>query len=221
MKIIRQTRKTLSLSFDKNAELIVKVPKNISDRSINEFLEKHKKWILEKKNLLEKNNQKFEIWDFFLFFWEEFDLCELEAKNDKNVLIFDSKKFFTNTKNPEILRELFIKFYKKEAKKYISKKISEICELLNLSFNKLKITSASSRWGSCNSKKNISFSFRLILAPKKSIDYVIVHELAHLSEMNHSKAFWDLVQNYSDQIGIWSYKENKKWLMQNHLKTNF
>ena len=52
MKIIRQTRKTLSLSFDKNAELIVKVPKNISDRSINEFLEKHKKLILEKKNLL-------------------------------------------------------------------------------------------------------------------------------------------------------------------------
>ena len=74
MKIIRQTRKTLSLSFDKNAELIVKVPKNISDRSVSEFLEKHKKWILEKKNLLEKNNQKFEIWDFFLFFWESFEL---------------------------------------------------------------------------------------------------------------------------------------------------
>ena len=186
-----------------------------------DFLEKHKTWISEKQNLFEENSQKFEIWEKFLFFWEEFDLCELEAKNDKNVLIFDSKKFFTNTKNPEILRELFIKFYKKEAKKYISKKISEICELLNLSFNKLKITSASSRWGSCNSKKNISFSFRLILAPKNSIDYVIVHELAHLSKMNHSKAFWNLVQDYSDQIGIWSYKENKKWLRQNHLKTNF
>ena len=187
MKIIRQTRKTLSLSFGKNAELIVKVPKNISDRSINEFLEKHKKWILEKKNLLEKNNQKFEIWDFFLFFWESFEL----------------------------------KFYKKEAKKYISERILEICKKLKIDFNFLKITSARSRWGSCNSKKNISFSFRLILAPKNSIDYVIVHELAHLSKMNHSKAFWDLVQDYSDQIGIWSYKENKKWLKQNHLKTNF
>ena len=192
-----------------------------SQKIILDFLEKHKTWISEKQNLFEENSQKFEIWEKFLFFWEEFDLCELEAKNDKNVLIFDSKKFFTNTKNPEILRELFIKFYKKEAKKYISKKISEICELLNLSFNKLKITSASSRWGSCNSKKNISFSFRLILAPKNSIDYVIVHELAHLSKMNHSKAFWNLVQDYSDQIGIWSYKENKKWLRQNHLKTNF
>lgn len=221
MKIIREKRKTLSIRIWKWWELLVKVPKKVSQKIILDFLEKHKAWISEKQNLFEENSQKFEIWEKFLFFWEEFDLCELEAKNDKNVLIFDSKKFFTNTKNPEILRELFIKFYKKEAKKYISKKISEICELLNLSFNKLKITSASSRWGSCNSKKNISFSFRLILAPKKSIDYVIVHELAHLSEMNHSKAFWDLVQNYSDQIGIWSYKENKKWLMQNHLKTNF
>lgn len=221
MKIIREKRKTLSIRIWKWWELLVKVPKKVSQKIILDFLEKHKTWISEKQNLFEENSQKFEIWEKFLFFWEEFDLCELEAKNDKNVLIFDSKKFFTNTKNPEILRELFIKFYKKEAKKYISKKISEICELLNLSFNKLKITSASSRWGSCNSKKNISFSFRLILAPKKSIDYVIVHELAHLSEMNHSKAFWYLVQDYSDQIGIWSYKENKKWLRQNHLKTNF
>lgn len=221
MKIIREKRKTLSIRIWKWWELLVKVPKKVSQKIILDFLEKHKTWISEKQNLFEENSQKFEIWEKFLFFWEEFDLCELEAKNDKNVLIFDSKKFFTNTKNPEILRELFIKFYKKEAKKYISKKISEICELLNLSFNKLKITSASSRWGSCNSKKNISFSFRLILAPKKSIDYVIVHELAHLSEMNHSKAFWDLVHDYSDQIGIWSYKENKKWLRQNNLKTNF
>ena len=221
MKIIREKRKTLSIRIWKWWELLVKVPKKVSQKIILDFLEKHKTWISEKQNLFEENSQKFEIWEKFLFFWEEFDLCELEAKNDKNVLIFDSKKFFTNTKNPEILRELFIKFYKKEAKKYISKKISEICELLNLSFNKLKITSASSRWGSCNSKKNISFSFRLILAPKNSIDYVIVHELAHLSKMNHSKAFWDLVQDYSDQIGIWSYKENKKWLRQNHLKTNF
>ena len=217
MKIIRQTRKTLSLSFDKNAELIVKVPKNISDRSINEFLEKHKKWILEKKNLLEKNNQKFEIWDFFLFFWESFELKFYK----KGKFFFDGKYFYTNLEKSEDIKKELIKFYKKEAKKYISERILEICKKLKIDFNFLKITSARSRWGSCNSKKNISFSFRLILAPKKSIDYVIVHELAHLSEMSHSKAFWDLVQDYSDQIGIWSYKENKKWLMQNNLKTNF
>lgn len=217
MKIIRQTRKTLSLSFDKNAELIVKVPKNISDRSINEFLEKHKKWILEKKNLLEKNNQKFEIWDFFLFFWEFFELRFYK----KRKFFFDGKYFYTNLEKSEDIKKEFIKFYKKEAKKYISERILEICKKLKIDFNFLKITSARSRWWSCNSKKNISFSFRLILAPKNSIDYVIVHELAHLSKMNHSKAFWDLVQGYSEQIGIWSYKENKKWLRQNHLKTNF
>ena len=117
MKIIREKRKTLSIRIWKWWELLVKVPKKVSQKIILDFLEKHKTWISEKQNLFEENSQKFEIWEKFLFFWEEFDLCELEAKNDKNVLIFDSKKFFTNTKNPEILRELFIKFYKKEAKR--------------------------------------------------------------------------------------------------------
>lgn len=217
MKIIREKRKTLSIRIWKWWELLVKVPKKVSQKIILDFLEKHKTWISEKQNLFEENSQKFEIWEKFLFFWESFELKFYK----KRKFFFDGKYFYTNLEKSEDIKKELIKLYKKEAKKYISERILEICKKLKIDFNFLKITSARSRWGSCNSKKNISFSFRLILAPKKSIDYVIVHELAHLSEMNHSKAFWDLVQNYSDQIGIWSYKENKKWLMQNHLKTNF
>ena len=104
MKIIREKRKTLSIRIWKWWELLVKVPKKESQKIILDFLEKHKTWISEKQNLFEENSQKFEIWEKFLFFWEEFDLCELEDKNDNNVFIFYSKKFFTNTKNPEILR---------------------------------------------------------------------------------------------------------------------
>jgi hypothetical protein len=69
-----------------------------------------------------------------------------------------------------------------------------------LKFENLKINSATTRWGSCNSKKNINFSFRLILAPKTSIDYVIIHELAHLKELNHSEKFWNLVDFYCKEV---------------------
>jgi predicted metal-dependent hydrolase len=87
-----------------------------------------------------------------------------------------------------------------EAKKYISKRTKEIAEISNLKFNILKITSAKTRWGSCTSKQNVNFSYRIILAPIKTIDYVIIHELAHLKEMNHSKKFWFLVDTISKSL---------------------
>ena len=71
----------------------------------------------------------------------------------------------------------------------------------------MKITSAKTRWGSCTSKRNLNFTYRLILAPQKVIDYVIVHELCHLRQMNHSKKFWDEVATIMPD-----YKVQEHWL---------
>ena len=102
--------------------------------------------------------------------------------------------FYLGKKYKDNASILFSDFYKKEARKYIEKRINEIAEQNNLKFNNLKITSAKTRWGSCTSQKNINFTYRLAMAPIKTIDYVIVHELSHLKHMNHSKAFWNLVE---------------------------
>lgn len=217
VKIIKQKRKTLSLKVDNDWQVIVKVPNYASKKNVSDFLEKYKNWILEKQEFVYKNTQKFEIWEKFLFFWEYFELKFSEKIKFK----FDWKNFFSNIKEEEKLKKEFIKFYKKEARNYISKKILEFCKTFDLTFDKLKITSANSRWWSCSSKKNINFSFRLILAPKTSIDYVIIHELAHLKEMNHSEKFWLIVDNYCRQVWLWDFKEHKKWLKENYLKTNF
>lgn len=217
VKIIKQKRKTLSLKVDNDWQVIVKVPNYASKKNILDFLEKYKDWILEKQELVSKNTQKFEVWEKFLFFWEYFEL----KFDEKKKFFFDEKYFYTNFKNPEEIKKKFIKFYKKEAKKYIVDKTIEFSKILWLEFKEIKINSAKTRWWSCNSKKNINFSFRLILAPKLSIDYVIIHELAHLKEMNHSRQFWNLVDNYCRQIWIWDYKKEQKWLKENYLKTNF
>lgn len=217
LKIIKQKRKTLSLKVDNDWQVIVKVPNYASKKNILDFLEKYKDWILEKQELVSKNTQKFEVWEKFLFFWEYFEL----KFDEKKKFFFDEKYFYTNFKNPEEIKKKFIKFYKKEAKKYIVDKTIEFSKILWLEFKEIKINSAKTRWWSCNSKKNINFSFRLILAPKLSIDYVIIHELAHLKEMNHSRHFWNLVDNYCRQIWIWDYKKEQKWLKENYLKTNF
>lgn len=63
----------------------------------------------------------------------------------------------------------------------------------DLSYNRVAIRDTKTRWGSCSSKKNLNFNYRLALLPSRLIDYIVVHELCHLREMNHKKSFWDLV----------------------------
>ncbi len=103
-----------------------------------------------------------------------------------------------------------IEFYKEKARKYIPWRVAELAEKNWLTYNVIKITSARTRWGSCTSKKNLNFSFRLILAPKEVIDYVIIHELSHLIHMNHSRRFWTQVAEMMPD-----YKVHEKWLKEN------
>lgn len=100
-----------------------------------------------------------------------------------------------------------IVFLKKEAKKYIPKRVYLLADKFWFEFNKIRITSAKTRWGSCSSKKNLNFSFRLMKYSKEAIDYVIIHELAHLKHMNHSKKFWKEVE-----IMMPEYKKHEKIL---------
>jgi predicted metal-dependent hydrolase len=103
--------------------------------------------------------------------------------------------------------------YKKEARAYIVPTVEKYALKFGFHYNKIRITSATTRWGSCSSKKNLNFSYRLILAPKEAVDYVIVHELCHLRQMNHSKKFWNEVANIMPD-----YKIHEKWLKQHGYK---
>ncbi len=85
-------------------------------------------------------------------------------------------------------------FLKNTARQYIPKRVEYFEELTGLKSASVKITSAKGRFGSCGPKNNLCFSYRLMLYPKAAIDYVIVHELCHTVHHNHSKEFWDLVE---------------------------
>jgi predicted metal-dependent hydrolase len=90
-----------------------------------------------------------------------------------------------------------------EAKNYIPKRVKFFANKFNKKYNNIKITSARTRWGSCTSQKNLNFSYRLIQAKKEAIDYVIIHELAHLKFMNHSKDFWNHVWEMMPNYKYW------------------
>lgn len=94
-----------------------------------------------------------------------------------------------------------------QALKVIPPKAAHYARLLNVSYGRITIRNQKTRWGSCSSKGNLNFNCLLMLAPEEVVDYVVVHELCHRIEMNHSKAFWNLVESV-----LPDYKERQKWL---------
>lgn len=94
-----------------------------------------------------------------------------------------------------------------QACKVIPEKVKRYAKVMNVQYGKITIRNQKTRWGSCSGKGNLNFNCLLMLAPDDVIDYVVVHELCHLIEMNHSKAFWKQVEGVMPD-----YKEQKQWL---------
>lgn len=110
-------------------------------------------------------------------------------------------------KKYENLTDADKKMLRAKAKQMLPLKASYYSDIMGIKHGRITITSAKTRFGSCSSKGNLSFSYRLMLYPDAAIDYVVVHELAHLYEMNHSPRFYKIIENV-----LPDYKERKKLL---------
>lgn len=97
--------------------------------------------------------------------------------------------------------------YLKAAREYFPKRVEYYANLLHVTIGRITIREQKTRWGSCSSKGNLNFNWRLMLAPEEVRDYVVLHEVAHRIEMNHSKAFWKIVETTMPD-----YKQHKQWL---------
>ena len=107
-------------------------------------------------------------------------------------------------------RILLEKWYRRQAEQLLSEKAAFYAERLGVSFADIRIKDQRSRWGSCSSMGNLNYNWKLVLMPPGVLDYVVVHELAHRREMNHSAAFWKVVATWMPD-----YKKYRKWLRDN------
>ena len=200
--ISKSARKSLSISIKTVNEILVKSPIFLQKKQILKFIEKNTSWIYKKILFLEEISSKFSftIGSKVPFFGNNIYICSGERTFFKNDIFINSKKL-------DIKKEL-LSLYKKTAREYITDRVNLYCNILNIKYNKIFIKSQKTRWGSCSAKNNLNFNWKVILTPKEYIDYLIIHEVCHLIELNHSKKFWILVKQLDP-----NYKENRKGLM--------
>ena len=138
--------------------------------------------------------------------WQDWILQKLKEQRkrqeEKQTLMDESRQRFTPAQ-----RKLLEEKYRAAAKEYIPKRAKYYADILGVSFQKVRIAQQKTRWGSCSAKGTLSFHWKLMLAPGGVLDYVIVHEICHLKEMNHSPAFWAWVGFLMPDYG-----EKKEWL---------
>lgn len=216
-KIIRSKRKTIELEVKGDACLIVRAPYRVTDEAIKRFVTEKKRWIEQKQKLaIEKNLQRpkraFINGEDFLYLGEAYKLKIVDKLTQP--LVFKNG-FMLSKRYVDNASAVFIKWYREEAQRKITERVALCSAMAGLRYRRINITSAQHRWGSCGQYGSLNFSWRLIMAPLKVIDYVVVHEVAHLAEKNHSKRFWGKVA-----ILCPDYVKHEIWLKENgHLLT--
>ena len=204
-------RKRLSITVLPDNTVKVLSPLNFSTHQINQFVLEKRQWIQRviAKNTLffypkfqgkNKDRLPFLGKDYF-FQFQLSNVTSISVQNDQIIMQSRSKLSLH-----EMSRQLQ-SWYLGCAKDILFDRAIMFAEEMNCSFNQLRVKTLRSRWGSCSSLKNINFNWVLVMCPMSVLDYVVIHELAHLKHMNHSAAFWKHVERFCP-----NYQEQKNWL---------
>jgi len=211
-KIIRSNRKTLSLTINENAELIIRAPKRLSIEKIQDFINEKENWINRKKILIENQIKDVTSNHNKLLYLGNLFPINVEQNASKE-LFFTGEEFIANSIEPDSLSLSIKKWYKNKFKEIALPRVAYFANKHNLMVNQVRIKNQKTMWGSCSSKNNINLNYLLLMAPMGVIDYVIVHELVHTIHRNHSTDFWDSVESIMPE-----FQEHKRWLKKNGYK---
>ncbi len=193
--LIRTNRKSISISISPQGNIVVKAPRSCSMGEIQNIVSKKESWInLHRQRILdnlELNNKIFTYQDI-LFCGKVYHVV-LDTKS-KNIVLENDYCIVPEKFRNNISRALS-KWYKKVAMPILWGRVEYFSNLMQVEPKNFRLSNAKGCWGSCNSQGLVSLNWRLIMVPHNLIDYVVVHELSHLLQMNHSQLFWKVVSS--------------------------
>ena len=210
-KVIRSHRRTIALEVTHEATLIVRAPLRVSAGYIEEMIAEKRSWILRKMAEMRQRPatavHHYAEGEHFLFLGNPYPLQFMD--NDDGKIERTDKLYVSRNLAPDLQHRLK-RWYMHEAAPILRERCAWFSMLTGHTPKSIRITDAQQRWGSCTHAGGLNFSWRLVQAPPGIIDYVVVHELVHLVQPDHSRKFWAKVKEIMPD-----YEERRKWLRDN------
>ncbi len=212
---IRYSKKAKHIRLEIRSEtgLTVIIPRSYSSKGVPALIKKKERWILEKLEKynnaqISRHNNTIKHGDAVLYLGRHFRVVEVQSSENTVSLSMATDMLIVNNKGGNRgLSAVIEDWYRKQALLLIEEKVKDFCARMGITYGKISIRGQKTRWGSCSKQGNLSFNWKLIMAPEPVIDYVIIHEIAHLTEMNHSNNFWRLVEYHCPE-----WRESRKRL---------
>ena len=198
--IVNPKLKHIYLTFNEQGELVIKSPK-ISQKQIEQLLLKKASWITSSRKRFETKkgkNVNFTKEAELYFLGESHPLKLIQYEKKRTKLTFDGDIFtlYYATYDETVFQRHIDSFYKEEAKNYIPTLVEKWSQTMGVQANKTTFRKTKRQWGSCSAKNDLSFNTMMMKLPLDVIQYIVIHELAHIKHKHHQKAFWACVAQY-------------------------
>lgn len=202
----RKNVKHARIRVSENLSVRVLVPETFDSTDIEKLLKKKQNWIDKNLNKFKDKTEKIKLHDNqILLFGNKYNYFYRAEFHNKVVVNQEHKTIQSKTNLLD--KDELLKWYKRFAKRHITKRLTEIAKEHKFKYNKVFIRDQRTKWGNCSADKNLSFNWRLIKTPHFVIDYLIFHELVHTRTMNHTNKFWTELRSLYPE-----YQQAVKWL---------
>jgi predicted metal-dependent hydrolase len=222
VEVLRTGRKkSASVQLDGNL-VKVSVPQTLSDKRVRDLITQRTPWIKSKLRELSER-PKFKPKEYvsgetFPYLGKNYRLKVLQG--DDCLVRLKNGRFIATISNSDepqsLVQELLSEWYRNHAEMRLREKTERLAKIVDVAPRSVAIKTYKSRWGSCSARGDITYNWKIILAPHRIVDYVVIHELCHLIEHNHSNRYWKHVERY-----VPNWRDCKDWLHKNAVSVDF
>jgi predicted metal-dependent hydrolase len=216
-----KNRNTMGIYIDAYGYVQVRVPKETPEERVLQLLEEKWDWVQRttkemKERMVGQKEKVYSNGEVFQYLGDNYPIeivQDIDIKQDHVVIEGDKLIIYVKQHEDEIIKQALKRFYYQKCKALVERRIRIYQSNFKLKPRSIRISDNKSRWGTCDSNLQLTFNWKLAMAPLEVIDYIVVHEMCHMVHLNHDRSFWRLVGKM-----LPDYEERESWLAQSSWK---